>query len=75
MNDQLTAVSGSDTKSLIIGTLGFLAVASYYYAYHHHHNKKDKRTALKRSVNSLMERVTHKSVLPESSLHRLVPLT
>jgi hypothetical protein len=51
MNDQLTAVSGSDTKSLIIGTLGFLAVASYYYAYHHHHNKKDKRTALKRSVS------------------------
>lgn len=25
-------------------------------------------------VNSLMERVTHESVLPESSLHRLVPL-
>ena len=48
MNDEFT-VSGSDTKSLIIGTLGFLAVASYY-AYHHH-NKKDKRTAIKRSVS------------------------
>ena len=48
MNDEFT-VSGSDTKSLIIGTLGFLAVASYY-AYHHH-NKKDKRAAIKRSVS------------------------
>lgn len=47
MNDQLT-INGSDIKSLIIGTLGFLAVASYY-AYHH--NKKDKRTAIKRSIS------------------------